>query len=164
MTDSSSHIQVTRLSHRHEAVLVAMLANPDAKLGDIAALLGYTPAWLSTLIHTDAFQGELKRRQGELWTDASVTIRDRLTGLAEAGLDVLGERLNQMDTPTREVRETTQMALAGLGYSGGGGGAPSTQTINVLNVPSDVFDRARSRVMEGRPAALDVIEGEVAGG
>jgi hypothetical protein len=148
---SDNHIQVTRLSHRHEAVLRAMLENPDARLGDIAALLGYTPAWLSTLIHTDAFRAELKKRQGELWEESSVSIRERLTGIAEAGLDVLGERLANAETPTREVRETTQMALSGLGYSGGGGANAGGQTVNVINVPSDVFQRARSRVLEGRP-------------
>lgn len=152
---SDNHPQITRLSHRHEAVLRAMLENPDARLGDIAALLGYTPAWLSTLIHTDAFRAELKKRQGELWEESSISIRERLTGLAEAGLDVLGERLADAETPTREVRETTQMALAGLGYSGGGGAAAGGQTVNVINVPSEVFQRARSRVLEGRATVVE---------
>jgi hypothetical protein len=164
-----AHVQVQRLSHRHEAVLRVMLENPDAKLGDIALLLGMTPAWLSTLIHTDAFQAALREKQGDLWSDSRVSVRDRLSGIASAGLDVLGERLADAETPTGEVRETTKMALTALGYGGSGAGvAANGPTVNVFNtVPADVYERARARALGGRPhderdaeRPLNVIEGD----
>lgn len=81
------------ISHTHDMVMNWMLENPHRLLRDCAAYFGYTQAWLSSMIHTDAFQARLKEKQGDIFSAIASDIPSRLNGLASLAIERLEEKL-----------------------------------------------------------------------
>jgi hypothetical protein len=80
-------------SHRHEAILQWLIANPERKLGECAKEFQLTQAWLSCIIHSDTFQEQLKKRQDECFSTAVISLRERISGVAAVAMDRLGEKV-----------------------------------------------------------------------
>ncbi len=157
--------QIARLSPTHHDIARWVLENPGPRLTQRCAdHYGYTLAWVSTILHSKAFQAHL----AELQDDAnSVVVQDipaRLRGLADAALEKLGEQLDEAitDGPASRldrdfVKETADMALKALGF-----GAKHTPERTLGDNPSTVIyadkvliEQARERMISaGRAPAL----------
>lgn len=103
------------LNYRHEAILKWLLANPDLLLGDCAAFFGYTPAWLSIIIHSDAFQAQYRALQDASFTDVRMDVKAKITGLAHLALDKLAEQMPLVSDP-RTTLDIADKTLKALGY------------------------------------------------
>lgn len=145
MAESAS---IQKVSPRHEAILNYILANPTEKLGNVAGKFGVTPAWLSTIIHSEAFQDQLKRRQDELFDSAILQdLGGKLTAAAHMSIDAYLEKVPTMDTD--QVIAGADKILGRLGYgSGGRGGTVIEGDVNIQtnHVAPDVMEKARERI------------------
>ena len=145
---SNFQYELTRLSATHEAIADWLIANPGkGQMGKCAAAFQYSRAWLSTLIHQDAFQAMLKHKQGMAFEQVVIPLHEKLAGVAHAGVEKLGEIVEKTDDE-RLVREITRDSLAALGYGANAKGAHITvdqSTHNTLNVDSDALATARER-------------------
>jgi hypothetical protein len=156
--------QIRRLNHRHEGVLRWLLANPNRPLGDCAKELGYTPAWLSTVIHSQAFQAELRTRQILLYGEASLEIRDKLVGAAHLALDKIIESIPVQ--PPQFALDASKEVLKSLGYTAPRHNQPPHQTNIQVNVGGGVspeeLQQARQAMMAARqsptPAPAPMLE------
>lgn len=148
----------------HEALADWMLNNPDKPMKDAAVAFNVTPTYIYMLKNSDTFQAYWKRRRERV--EAGVeqtaeeiggTIRDKLAALAEASLDALNSRMEDImlagkhsNVPIGTVLETADLALKKLGYgmpapgTGQGGGGPNT-TVNVT-VSADMLAEARAKM------------------
>lgn len=158
-------VQVLRLSHKHQEILHYMIANPAEKLGDVALRYGVTPAWLSTLVHSDAFQEELRKKQDEVFHPAMVGVHDRLTGVAHLLIDKMEEMVENNKFTPGQVLEASDSVLDRLGYGTKGAGAPAGGVTinNYASVPAGAVAQARERWMtaqrvEDEPEAPRAIE------
>lgn len=142
--------QVLKLSHRHEAIMNFMLENPEVSKGDIAAHFGVTPAWLSVVINSDAFQHELRQRQDAIFGDTRLSIRDKMTGLADRAAERLLEEVDNMSI--RDLQSSADLALKaiGLGARRESFGSVHVTQINMGSVSPEQLAEARSRI--GAPA------------
>ena len=104
-----------RLNHRHEGILRWLLANPQKPLSQCAIDLGYTQPWLSVVIHSQAFQAELKTRQLLLFGEASLEIKDKLVGVAHLALDKIIEAMP--GAPAQFALDATKEVMRSLGYT-----------------------------------------------
>lgn len=148
--------QPQKLSHRHDAVLHWLIANPDRPLKDCAECLGYTPQFIYMLVGSDMFQAEYRRRCEEAGTLAVHSTIGRLSGLANLAIEKARERLDDDLVPPSEkfIETTMKNTLAALGYTAG----PSQPNGNGgnhlhIHVQKEDLDRARERaaqVAEGR--------------
>lgn len=149
--------EIHRVSHRHNAIMDYMLANPEIKLSEVAAHFGMTQAWLSTVIHSDCFQSELKEKQGALFDETVLTLRDKITGAAHRALDRLGEKLDTVDDP-KFILDASEKTLKALGYGTSTTISQAKTVNNVQNnftVSSEIHEQARQRMLErGRLTAL----------
>lgn len=154
--------QIQKVSPRHEAILNYLIANPTVKKAEVAAQFGVSQAWLSTIIHSDAFQAKLRARQEEVFEVAVLSgIEDKLLGVAHQAAERLGELLPLQDN-VRDISDTMDKALKSLGY----GRAPVIQqNINnnygeqqINNLTAADIERARELVGKARQVEVPQLE------
>jgi hypothetical protein len=107
-------IQVQRVRYTHEAIIERIIDNPSISQGELAAEFGYTQAWISIIVNSDAFKHQLKERKGEIVDPhLRASVEERLSGLANRSLDKLLDRLDsQVPLKTSDL---IQMAKLGVG-------------------------------------------------
>lgn len=160
--------QIKKVSVRHDAIMDFLLCNPTVPLGTVAAEFGVSQAWLSVILHSDAFQSQLKGKQVELFGATVVPIREQLTGIAALGLAKLGQVLEHT-SPINDkafIADTTDMVLKNLGYSPKGNAAlaGNVEQQNVYVITKDELASARDLMRtSSRPTGGVLIEQTVIG-
>ena len=111
---------IKKVSHKHEAILDMMLANPQMKLRDIAREMGVSQSWLSCIIHSDAFQRKLSERQEEIFNATLMPLKDKIAGAAAVAVEKLSEGVESASPVTdREfVLDATEKLLKAAGFTG----------------------------------------------
>lgn len=111
---------IKKVSHKHEAILDMMLANPQMKLRDIAREMGVSQSWLSCIIHSDAFQRRLSARQEEIFNATLLPLKDKIAGAAAVAVEKLSESVeNASPAADREfVLDATEKLLKAAGFTG----------------------------------------------
>lgn len=156
--------QIQKMSHKHEAILNYILANPTEPMGNVAGYFGVTFSWLSTIVHSHAFQDQLSRRKDEMFDSHILQgVGDKLTAAANVTLEAYLEKVPTL-TPDQLISASDKI-LNRLGY-GSKGAAGTTINGNVVqniqnnHVSKDVLEEARSRIgqtqvgQDDSPAAL----------
>ena len=142
--------QIKKLSWWHESLMEWMLLNPDRPLREAAIYFSVSQAWLSTVIHSDAFQAVFEQRRNEHAVRVSASIIQKAETIAHLALDEVTEQLEKGEiVAPKPLLATAEMALKTLGYS-----ARSDAPIpNVLNQQNNTFvvakedlERARERM------------------
>lgn len=107
---------VARVSYTHDAMIDLILANPMVTQGGIAHHFGYTQAWVSRVMNSDAFLARLAERKTELVDPSLVaSIDEKLRALASKSLDVVLEKLTV--APTAELGlKALEATTKALGY------------------------------------------------
>lgn len=140
--------QIQKMSAKHENILNYIMANPTLKMGDVANFFGVTQPWLSTIIHSHAFQDQLARRQNEFFDAAIVQdLGTKLTGAVDITIERYLERVPDL-TPDQLISASDKL-LGRLGF----GTQRSTVVHGNINiqqnhnhVSSDVLKEARERI------------------
>lgn len=108
--------QIQSLSNKHEAILQHMLANPAQKLSEVAAAFQVSQPWLSVIIHSDAFQRQLRERQDAVFHHTVLPLRDKMQAIAHKAMDkILEAPAEAMDLDT--AHNLAESMLDRLGFS-----------------------------------------------
>ena len=93
--------EIANVRYTHDACIDAILANPAVSQNELAATFGYSAAWMSIVINSDAFRTRLAARKSEL-VDPVITAacEERMRALASRSMDVLLEKLEAGDGKT----------------------------------------------------------------
>jgi len=154
----ANSVQVQRVSHTHNAILDFMVANPTAPLSHVATYFGYTQSWLSTVIHSDAFQARLRERQDTAFNEVVVAdLRAKITGVASQAIDKLSEKL-AVAADIRDVKDSAEMLLRSIGWGQPKAAAAPARQTNIV-VLADRESLARSReLMQAASEIADATE------
>ena len=139
--------EIQKVSARHVQIMDFILANPTAKMGEVAAAFNVTPSWLSTIIHSHAFQDQLARKQEEMFDSGVLQpLGVKLTAAADLTLDKYMEKLETMDA--NQLGQNADKLLGRMGYGSQGGGTTINGNVNIQqnSVPPDVLKEARDRI------------------
>lgn len=117
--------RLTKVHYTHEAMIEFILSNgglpPGTRLtqGMIAAHFGYTEAWISNILASDAFQEKLKARRSEVVDpEISATMEERFRALAIQSLKVLQHKLNQPVVSDNVALRAAELGAKALGIGG----------------------------------------------
>lgn len=114
-TESAANA-ITRVSYSHDGMMDLILGNPQISQGAIAAHFGYTQAWVSRIMNSDAFQARLAERKGELIDPTIVaSLDEKLRALASKSLDVVLEKLTVTGNPDTALK-ALEVTTKALGY------------------------------------------------
>jgi hypothetical protein len=146
---------VKKLRYSHDAMVDQIVANPWVSQGELAAMFGYTQAWVCLVMSSDAWKERLAARRAELVDPTLVaTLNERWAAVEKRSLEVLAEKLSQ---PAAAVPENLALRAAELGAKvrGVGGNAPST------GPASPRLEELAARLTAFLPAPRPVYEGEL---
>lgn len=157
--EGTEAVGIQKMSIRHEAILDFMLANPLLTNAQVAAHFGVSGPWLSCIKHSDAFQRQLKEKQGELFVQGVVPLRTKLLAAADMAVDRMME-LIPLEAELKTSQATAAMVLDRIGFSPKTNtGIPlSPQTVEVTVLQQELAKgRALfgARVSFNSPAALE---------
>lgn len=114
-------VRAPKMRYTHEAMADLILENPWISQNQLAAHFGYSPAWISTIITSDAFQALLAARRQELVDpELRLTLEERFRALTTQSLKVLQEKLTR---PADQVSDQLVLRAAELGAKSLGIGA-----------------------------------------
>lgn len=156
---------VIKLSHRHVAIMDFMITNPEASNGETAKMFGVTEPWLSSLIHSELFQMELRYKQDVAFSEVVVSVKDRLNNMAHTSLKRLQERLELDVVSNDTLVDVAELTLKSLGFgipkSGPAvaSGPVFNQQINnnfgAAPIDAKLLADARERMRTGVPHLVD---------
>lgn len=153
--------QIATLNHTHQRILDWLILNPDKTLRECADSMGYTQAWLSTVIHSDVFQLQLRQMNAEVHARVCGSVPEKLAALADIGIEKLTDMLAKSEDPVF-VANTTDKLLHRMGYAPK---ATPVVTGTTVNVQNNTFHVSREELTAARQIFLPVnipvvIEGE----
>lgn len=161
--DMAQSAQIQKISPQHEEMINWLILNPTLSRPQMAAVFGVTTAWLSTVIHSDAFQAKLHARQDEVFSSAIVRpLQERLMGCAQVATDRLYERLN-IEDDTAVILRSVEVLTKAVGQFKGEVKQPSAvqalmqqNNFNFGTISREDLDKARQLVGSVKTATLQV--------
>ena len=159
--------EIKKVSYTHDAMIDLVIADPSISQGRIAAYFGYTPAWISQVMSSDAFKERLAERRGEIVDPRlKATLDERFEAVVTRSLDVLLEKLSTSPdlVPDQLALQAAQLGAKALNRGGFGRSETNVSiTNNSLTVQernARVAQRLSSLVREakGANALVEVID------
>lgn len=151
---------IKAVSYSHDGIIDIIIANPFVHGKELAAMTGYSEAWLSIIRNSDAFKERLAERKAEI-IDPHLTasIEDKLDAVAHRSLERLMEKL---DSPlAMKTLELVAIAKLGSGDRANRPAAP-TQNLYVVHLPQPAADSSSwlNNTQGNQPKArhLEIIE------
>jgi len=107
---------IQRVRTRHDAIIDLIIAQPEITQGELAAAMGYTQAWVSRVINSDAFNEILVKRKQELIDPGILaTIDERLNVVARKSLESLSKKLD-LPHSMGDAIKVAELTTKSLGY------------------------------------------------
>lgn len=107
---------IARVKYTHDALIDQIIANPAASQGQLAQMFGYTQAWLSRIMNSDAFQARLAVRKADVVDPTLIlSIDEKLRALASKSLDVVMDKLAVTQSPDMALK-ALEISSKALGY------------------------------------------------
>lgn len=160
-TIGTSNNTLAKVGHKHEAIMLWLLANPEKKLRECAEHFGVSQVWLSVIIHSKAFQDSFAEHRDEYYSGVADDLGDKLHSLAHLCVDKLADKVEDSEDPVFLAKTATDV-LSRLGY-----GAKTNVTLNApagSNVSMTITSPeaiARAEDARRRLRQLKEIQGEV---
>ncbi len=115
---------------------------PTIRLQDVASHFGVSGAWLSTVIHSDAFQALLRMKQDVQFHHTVLPLREKMNSIAHQVLDRMVDII-PYETEVSNLNKVAENVLDRLGY---GSKTPGVQ----INVQNNHVTTLRSEIEEAR--------------
>lgn len=155
MSEASKDALKRGLTPTHELMMDWILENPGGTLKQMGAYFDYSPSWLSTVMHTDAFKAYAAERMKDVHATVTADIPARMRALAEISIEKMTEvMLKAEDADT--IKDGFDKVMARYGYAPGQQKnnplAPASQT-NVFFLSPQQFAHAQQRLIEAHSNA-----------
>ena len=130
------------IRYSHDNLIDVIIAHPRIQQNELAAMFGYSAAWISTIMCSDAFKAKLEQSREEL-VDPEIRLRleERFRAITTRSLQVLQEKLSQ---PQSQISDQLAIKAAELGAKCLGFGQPQP---TVIAPPEDHLERIADRLI-----------------
>jgi hypothetical protein len=147
--------EIQKVSYTHDAMIDCIIANPSVTGGQLAAVFGYTPAWVSQVVSSDGFKSRLAERKGELVDPGiSASIEQRMEGILRQSMDIIAA---QLQVPGKEelAMKTLEATSKALGF-GARDRAQATQNNFVVMMPQPAASVADWQAAQQAPQVVEM--------
>lgn len=109
---------IREVSYTHDAMIDLLIAKPFVSQGQVAAHFGYTQAWVSRIIRSDAFRERFAVRKSELSDPLLIrSIEDKFQSLVDRSLEILMEKLDQPVVQADLALKAAELGAKALGLT-----------------------------------------------
>jgi len=155
-----------KVSYTHDKMIDYIVSQPRITNNQLAALFGYTPAWVSQIMSSDAFKERLAARKSEV-TDPAMkaaldcwfpSTQESMQHLVDKSLEILKAKLEQPKVPDAVALKAFELGARGLGIGGFGNKTPEPAAKPETDRLEKLADRLTGLLHTKR---MEVIEGEI---
>ncbi len=115
----SGACRMGKTNYSHDAMIDLIITHPGISQKDLAAHFGYTPAWVSAVFASDAFQAKLaKRREEIIDPEMRASLKERAEALYRRSLDILMEKLDKPAVSDNVALKAAELGAKALGIGG----------------------------------------------
>jgi|SRR6478752_3900142 len=128
--------EIAKVRYTHDAMIDEILLNPAISQNELGRIFGFSAAWVSICVNSDAFQERLQERKAEIVDPVMrATIQEKVDGAASRAMDRIIERL---DSPTSGAIKTADLvSIAKLAVAPKASQTPAPQTnLYVMQIPA----------------------------
>ena len=119
---------IDKLRYSHTDMIDCIIANPGISQNTLAARYGYTPAWISNVMASDAWQCAMAARREELVDPVlKASLDERYRGLAMHSLEKLMERLDKPNVSDNVILRAAELGAKSVGVGGNAVPQPPAQ-------------------------------------
>lgn len=129
--------QIRRTSYSHEAFANWLLENPHRPLRDAAEYFEYTQSWLSTILHSDAFQELLRSKQALVEQMIIADIPAKLRATTDVALEKLSAKIEKSEDPDY-LLDATDKLLHRMGYAPSSARNPGAVNLSQTNIQNNI--------------------------
>ena len=159
-TSGGNRMGIEKVQYTHDSMIDHLIANPTISQGELAAIYGYTPSWVSQVISSDAFQARMHERREQI-ADPTIraTMKERFDGVIRRSLEILEHKLNKDAdrVPDQLVLQAMGLASRAAGYGARMESAPAPQ-VNVSVYLEEHAGNLTRLLRREKTAALEPIE------
>lgn len=153
------------LRYSHEAMIDVLVSEPWIKQNDLARRFNKTPSWISTIMHSDAFQAAFAARKDAIVDPIlRLSVEENTRGLYARSLEVLREKFDKPSEmiPDQLAIQTLAQTARALGY---GARQEPTVQVNISNVIESQADNLVKLLRRTKAVVAEegVIDGEANG-
>jgi hypothetical protein len=146
------NIQKVRYNHDHLIDLI--IANPGITQNELAAIVKYTPAWVSNIMASDAFQARLAERRKEVIDPVLVaTCEERARALFCRAQEVLMEKLDKPVVSDQAALRAFELGAKAIGL--GGNAAPKIVPVDLSLLAKRLENLQTGRTLEGEAQVVN---------
>lgn len=125
---------IDKVGYTHDKMVDLIVANPHVKQADLAKYFGYTQAWVSRVIRSDAFRERVAARRDELVDPLILqSLEQRFQALVDQSLEILQEQLQAKPNADLALR-AADLGSRALGYGARSAGVQVNQQF-VVHMP-----------------------------
>lgn len=116
-----SDTTLKKIRYTHDAMIDILLANPAIRQKELATMFGFSEAWVSTVICSDAFQARLAVRRSDLVGNTLLlNFNERMRRMAFKSLERVETELEkQAACDVNVAMDALKLAAKGFGFGGG---------------------------------------------
>lgn len=119
---------IAKVRYTHTDMIDFIISNPGVSQNEVARRYGYTPAWVSQVMSSDAWQSAMAARRGELIDPTLVaTIDERFRALTNVSLDRLMQKLEAPQVSDQVVLRAVELGAKAMGVGGNAAPPPPAQ-------------------------------------
>lgn len=141
--------ELQKISTQHEAIADYLLAFPERSKRECAEAMGVSPAWLSTVINSNAFRAYMTERRRDYNQVLHEEVVAKMYKVVGDSLDTLDRVVLNPETDPRLVLDIKDKTLEQLGYgsksAAPAGGAGNSGGIH-LHVNAESLQIARNAI------------------
>lgn len=119
LAGSKNGYALKKLRYTHDAMIDALIEQPNLKQYELAEMFGVTKEWISMLCCSDAFQARLAVRKADVIDPiVAASFKQRMEVLARKSVEVLMEKLDDADCAPNVALGALGIAAKGFGFGG----------------------------------------------
>lgn len=152
-----------KVRYSHQDMIDFFIANPERSQKDAALRYGYTQAWVSNVMASDAWKAAFAARRAEVVDPTLMaTLNERFEGLATRSLERLMEKLDQPQVSDNLVLRAVELGAKACGVGGNAPAAPPPGTDHLARLANRLLELQagiRKQVSNERIIDGEVIQG-----
>lgn len=155
---------IDKIRYTHDDMIDYILANPHVSQGTLAIRYGYTQAWISNIMASDAWKVRLAARREELIDPVlRMSIDERMRGLVYQSLEKLQVELERPSCSPAVMLKALELGSKNLGLGGHAPAPPPIDANERLNALGARLLLLQSTVRNRDEKVIEMLPSPVAG-